>query len=73
MMEQLKFGISSMNLGGSTKIKPSKDIVLSEWEDAAAIKEFYRAGGHFLKASDTECRFLWDEDALYVLFSTIKV
>ena len=67
-MEQLKFGISSMNLGGSTKSKPSKDIVLSEWEDAAAIKEFYRAGGHFLKASDTECRFLWDEDALYVLF-----
>lgn len=67
-MEQLRFGISSMNLGAAVEKKPSPEVKISDWENAVKISKFYRAGGHFLPASDTECCFLWDAEALYVLF-----
>lgn len=67
-MGKLQFGISSMQLGPCVQERPDSAICLPEWEKAAVINRFYRAGGHPLPASPTECRFLWDEQALYVLF-----
>lgn len=67
-MGKLQFGISSMNLGSSVKERPDAGIIEKQWEDAVVIDRFYRAGGNPLPASPTECRFLWDEEALYVLF-----
>ena len=66
-MGKLQFGISSMQLGPCVQERPDSAICLPEWEKAAVINRFYRAGGHPLPASPTECRFLWDEQALYVL------
>lgn len=67
-MEQLCFGVSSMNLGKCAQKKPDRNIILQEWETAATVSSFYRAGGNPLPATPTQSRFLWDETNLYVLF-----
>ena len=67
-MGQLKFGVSSMNLGKAVNKEPDREIRDEEWRDAVEINEFFRAGGNNVQVTPTRTKFLWDEKNLYILF-----
>ena len=60
-MGQLKFGVSSMNLGKAVNKEPDREIRDEEWRDAVEINEFFRAGGNNVQVTPTRTKFLWDE------------
>lgn len=67
-MEKLVFGVSSLTLGKERKNIAHLKYDSGEWEEAAVIQDFFRAGGNPAPVTPTVCKFLYTAEKLFVLF-----
>ena len=66
-MGKLKFGVSSLMLGKEQRAEHFH-YDSEEWKNAAAIQDFFRAGGNPAPVTPTSCKFLYTAEKLFVLF-----
>lgn len=67
-MGNLKFGVSSLNLGKERENIENLEYQAEVWKEAVSIQEFFRAGGNPAPVTPTKCKFLYTERTLFVLF-----
>ena len=67
--EPIIFGYTALSLGEATHKEPSVDSLFNDTSAGVLIDVFYPVGGVATPFAASAVRLLWDEDALYLLFS----
>src|SRR5208283_1710475 len=62
------WGVNAVALKSPWKGEPSVAAMLADRDHTLALSRFYRVGGENLRATPTECRIAYNNDALFILY-----